>query len=665
MVPGRVTERPSASVDPPYFGLGFLSILLPTLIVKRVHLLTLYRGDLSGVLRWILVDPSPWQKLLYATSFFARDVAEVFVIWSAFYLLARKLLRLRPSIVTGVGAGFALLVTGANYMTFRELGTFLTLDVLLISVEWTSRNPEIVRQYVSIRSFAVLPVAAAWIAVPVAVPPRLARWARGRWLTRALSPAALALAAAAAAGLSYASSEIAFGGKLPHWGYWSASASAFFEVKERRGKEVDLVGIDALRRQFHSISYPEGEPPPAPGPAEIPAPLRVPHHVVIIAMETASREYYPFLDDPNLPTFHRMQRRAFTSTRHFTTRTSTTWSAYSILTGVYPPTRRDVLRYGPYEGDGLAALLAPRGYEATFIDSYNIDFHERDMKSQMWTDIGFTTLLDPDRFPAAPARNVYEKHLSRDERSFTAVRDAVLGAQSRGKKAVVFLSTMLGHYEWKAKPGHESLSGRERLYQILVEYDRMLGGVLDALEKAALGDDLLVVVTGDHGLRNQAEFDSLGEPMLLGRAAFNVPFMLYAPSLLDHEVRVPYATSHVDIAPTILDLTGTDASASFFHGESLLTARLASRAVFLMNTGLNPTDGYFFKGRFFTYNSLSEMREVAREETSPEPRMMQPSGAEAEAIPEALRDPKKFLERGRESFERAARYFAAKRKQGT
>jgi len=325
-----VTGRRGPSAGPPYFGIGFLSVLLPTLIVKRVHLLDLYRGDLTGVLRWILVDPAPWQRLLYTSGFFARDVAEVFVGWGAFYLLARKILRLRPSIVTGVGAAVALLVTGANYMTFRELGTFLTLDVLLISVEWVSRNPEIVRQYVSIRNFAVLPVAAAWIAVPVALPPRIAAWPRGRWLTRALSPASLFVVAAAAAGLSYASSEIAFGGKLPHWGYWSSAASAFFEVRERRGKDVDLVGIDALREQFHAIAYPAGDPPHAAAPVEVPASLRVPRHVVIIAMETASRDYYPILDDPNLPAFHRMQPRSFTSTHHFTTRTSTTWSSTTI-----------------------------------------------------------------------------------------------------------------------------------------------------------------------------------------------------------------------------------------------------------------------------------------------------------------------------------------------
>jgi hypothetical protein len=641
------------------FALGFLALLVPTLLLKQTHLSYLYRGGLTVVLKWAVLHPSVAQQAVYTTAFFARDVAEVFVIWGAFYLLGCGMLRLRPAIVTVVVVLAALVVMSANVLSFRELGTFLTLDTFLISVEWMSRNPEIIRQYVGWRNLAILPIAAVWAAAPVLLAKRLERRGADGRAARLLSPVALIAFAAFCAALSLSVRYLAFGGRLPLWGYWSSSAASLLEMQDRGARDVPLLGLDELRGQYRELAYPAGRRTVAPHmPVLDPAEIK-PRHIVVIALETAPRKYYPILNNPALPAFFRMQKTAITSERHYTTRTSTTWSSYSILGGTYAPARKDVESFGPSESDGLASILAPRGYDATFVDSYRIDFHERDMHRSMWTNLGFGTLIDSESLAQPDTRDLYEKNLRKDESALAAVRDAVLAANRRGRKALTFLSTMLGHYEWKARPGDERLPGREKILGMCRDYDRMIGGLLDALEKEGLGRDIILVVTGDHGLRNEAEFDSLHEPMLLGGVSFNVPLLVYAPGLLKTETRLQYATSHVDLTPTLLEMTGTPAEGRFFHGESMLDPALEDRVIFLMNTGLIPTDGYTWKGLYFTYNSLSGMSEVGRSgaATAPGP----PDEAVAATIPDALREPKLVLVRARDNFNRAARFFAGKR----
>ena len=184
-------------------------------------------------------------------------------------------------------------------------------------------------------------------------------------------------------------------------------------------------------------------------------------------------------------------------------------------------------------------------------------------------------------------------------------------------------------------------------------------------------DGVIIVVTGDHGLRNEMEFESLGERMMVSSSSFNVPFILYAPGLLGAEIRLPYATSHIDIAPTLLDLNGFPVKEHLFHGENMLDSRLAERVHFLMNTAVSPTDGYLWKGRFFTYNNLTGAIEIGRDESAeePMPELDPPEGKDKRGrgikdFPAALRDPKQMLARAKELFRLTARQFAEKRLTG-
>ena len=178
------------------------------------------------------------------------------------------------------------------------------------------------------------------------------------------------------------------------------------------------------------------------------------------------------------------------------------------------------------------------------------------------------------------------------------------------------VATAIGHSPWNARAKDQHLPGAARLHAIAKLFDGLLGELLASLKEHGLDDDVLIVVTGDHGLRYSAEFESLGEEPGHGDAEFNVPFLLYAPGLFERQVRLSEVTSHVDITPTLLSLLGMHDERWMQHGMSMLDPRIADRMTFMLNAGLSPVDGFHWRGSHYTVNHLTGEVRVRRDEGS-------------------------------------------------
>jgi hypothetical protein len=72
-------------------------------------------------------------------------------------------------------------------------------------------------------------------------------------------------------------------------------------------------------------------------------------------------------------------------------------------------------------------------------------------------------------------------------------------------------------------------------------------------------------------------------------------------------VRLPFPTSHIDIAPTVLDLLGIPRDGRLYLGGNMLDRRLADRIVFLPSasfTGLYPVDAFRWKDRIYSLHRI-------------------------------------------------------------
>lgn len=97
------------------------------------------------------------------------------------------------------------------------------------------------------------------------------------------------------------------------------------------------------------------------------------------------------------------------------------------------------------------------------------------------------------------------------------------------------------------------------LYDGEVEYwDGCFGAFWDGLRELGLLDRTAIVLTGDHG-EGMFEHGRGGHAFGHYAELANVPFVIFRAGLAEPATRVEVATSHLDIAPTILDLMGVPA----------------------------------------------------------------------------------------------------------
>ena len=104
--------------------------------------------------------------------------------------------------------------------------------------------------------------------------------------------------------------------------------------------------------------------------------------------------------------------------------------------------------------------------------------------------------------------------------------------------------------------------------------DQAWGRILWALEASGQLENTIIVHTSDHG-------EMMGSHTLMAKSvmyeeAVHVPFLLRVPFRNQKPHHIPQPVSHIDMAPTLLDLMGKK-DVSGFAGETLTPALLGKR----------------------------------------------------------------------------------------
>ncbi len=112
-------------------------------------------------------------------------------------------------------------------------------------------------------------------------------------------------------------------------------------------------------------------------------------------------------------------------------------------------------------------------------------------------------------------------------------------------------------------------NARHAYYGMLSYLDDKIGRLLEVLDVTGLADDTLVIFTSDHG-------EMLGERGMWHKHHFfessvRVPLFLRLPGRIA-PTRIADPVSHVDLAPTLLDMLGSADASRKMDGRSLLPA---------------------------------------------------------------------------------------------
>jgi hypothetical protein len=247
---------------------------------------------------------------------------------------------------------------------------------------------------------------------------------------------------------------------------------------------------------------------------------------------------------------------------------------------------------------GLARSLRENGY-GTHVYLPEGSAVARDLP--MYRDLGVTTITSVPVPPvgASPGQALWDRTLAGDRATLQRLKlDLAVRIEERQRYFAVFLP-QTGH---ALEPGEDLASQSSAT---LSQLDGFVGEILDLLEEKGVSGRTVVLATGDHGFRTRHEDPSLQGGMV-DDVSYHVPLTVYAPGVLGSAEVIPWITSHIDIAPTVLDLLGIDTGRALEQGSAVWDQRLGDRITFFWGAPYLGADGYHDRGRFYMWQYLGD-----------------------------------------------------------
>lgn len=348
-------------------------------------------------------------------------------------------------------------------------------------------------------------------------------------------------------------------------------------------------------------------------------------HLIVISVDTLRADYlgcygHPFVQSPNID---RLAREGVLFERCFSTAPTTLASHTSLFTGTYPHTH-GVARNGyevADENEMLAEVLAARGFRAAgFVGAAPLDtdvnFHQgfehyqtsfslvEDLREGLYqrpaNEVTAAVLawLDDREGAGSPSERLflfahyYDVHapytppapFARMYREDDSKLDGSLKSLRKVRRGLIKAGALAGERDDASEAGfHDRLrtDGRARLRDakyVAAEYgagvtwtDSQIGVLLDGLEERGILDEMLVVLTSDHGETMFEHQSVFKHGTSVYDTEIHVPLIFVLPDGRHAGTRVERITSGIDVMPTALALLGIDSPAGV-EGEDVSIA---------------------------------------------------------------------------------------------
>ncbi|HEX7035081.1 MAG TPA: sulfatase-like hydrolase/transferase [Pseudomonadales bacterium] len=339
-------------------------------------------------------------------------------------------------------------------------------------------------------------------------------------------------------------------------------------------------------------------------------------NVIIFILETAPFSRYPDLGELAAGLDHPwLERNGIVFSRHYATYPASDRASYSILSGWYPPIAhhnnwKDRVEFG----GSLPRTLALHGYTSYLFSTAPLAFYQDDV---MYRRLGFTHLSEVEATKALRVmtaegyrwdrERLYEMDLRLINMTIESLR--AHGSAEQPGPFFAAIAPQSSHAPLNCPPEYcDPLDppSEEVKFQLNAKWQfRLIERLIEELEASGLLDSTVLVITGDHGIRSRHETVSPFDANVLQEVTFHVPLMIASSRLGGLERRVDHPTSHVDIAPTVLDLLGLPRDDAYFHGRSLFDD--SPRTIYFVGTGYLPVSGFLKNGRYYMENRSNDL----------------------------------------------------------
>ncbi len=276
-------------------------------------------------------------------------------------------------------------------------------------------------------------------------------------------------------------------------------------------------------------------------------------------------------------TTYRTVRISGSGSEHaYSTVPHTSKALVGIFCGQFPRKEMEITEAEP---NGLPVpcmprLLANAGYQTAFFQSALGTFENRQGLTE---NMGFQETYAQEQLPS----QAYKKfsYIGMDDYVMLDPAIAWMTRQKKmGKPFFAGMLTVVTHHPYATPESKRIISAEASYpdeafsaYLSAVSYtDRFIGDLVRRMKQTGLMENTVVIITGDHGeafAEHGLAFHN-GTPHEEG---MKVPLILYSPDLMPVPKRVGGLRSHLDLLPTILEMSGIRVSGQM-PGESLLNS---------------------------------------------------------------------------------------------
>jgi len=336
-------------------------------------------------------------------------------------------------------------------------------------------------------------------------------------------------------------------------------------------------------------------------------------NVLFFVLETAPARVLPAGGDlSDYPNIQRLREKSLVGVSHYATFPSTHQAVFSILSSLYPSAVMDSLqgRQPDLAVPGLIATLSELGYDTALYSPINF---KAVADSEMYKSLGFRRQIYPqgesdkvDFFSSFDSVASARFRMSLDVATLSLLKRDLERDLTEGRQFAYLFQPEVSHGPWAdLKEDGKELNIEKRGRNLLEIPDQMLGEIMEVLQRHDQLENTVIVVVGDHGIRDPIEDPNLPSGVI-DDYSFHVPLFIYAPKAINHMVEIPYVTSHIDIAPSIESLLGIAKGKRFEQGAPLWDPDLVNRTTFFFGRDFLGADGYSSRGQFFMWSPMSD-----------------------------------------------------------